>query len=152
VRGEPAAVRVQHDDPAGEQLAEHRRDVVHAAAVQHHPHEPVVRGRGLGDVLVRGGQGDQRRGRRRLPARLHQRHGRQRGQRPEQRHLVPAEWPGGAVGHEEHADEAAADQQGRTADRDQALLADRRVDLGRVPEALVRGVVGAPVRAVGLGN
>ena len=56
----------------------------------------------------------------------------------------------GPVRREQHADELVADQQRRAADPDQPLVVDRRVDLAGVPELLVRGVVGAPVRAAGL--
>ena len=82
---------------------------------------------------------------------LHQRHRGERGQRAEQRHLVA----GGTARRLRLAANStptncAVDQQRGAADRDQALLADGGVDLGGVPEPLVGGVVGGPVRPAGL--
>ena len=150
MRGDPLPVRVEHGHPAAEQLAQHGGDVVHAAAGEHDVGEPVVGLRCLLDGRVGVGELGERDGRLRGPSGLQERDGGQRGERPEQRHLGAVERAAGAVGGEEHPDELAVDQQRGATDRDQPLLLDGAVDLGRVRVALVGGVVGRPVRAAGL--
>ena len=140
------AVGVQHQQRAAEHVGHRGGDVLHAAAAQHQVGHPVVR---------RGGPLHRRRCARRIDrlavvssssaARvscssraLSIATAACAASDAEQRHLVPGERPVAAVGGEQHADHPRAEPQRHAEDRDQPLLADRRVDLAGVLEPGVR--------------
>ena len=122
-------------DRAAQQLGEFGGDLGHPAAAQHQFGEPVVREHGqLGvpALFAQRGVGvletDQRGpGLGQQPG-VVQRDGGVRGQRGQQRDLVPGEVVPAPVGGEQHADHLRAALERHPQDRDQALVADRGVD------------------------
>lgn len=152
-------VALQHEHRAAQHVHDHLADVGHARAAHHQVGHPVV---GLGgafhrvaarpDHLVGGAQllqggaglGEQ-------PG-VVDRHRRVGGQRAEQRHLLLGERVVAAVRGEQHPDRPGAQPHRHPEDGDQPLFGDRGVDLGGVPELVVRQVGAGGVGHPGLGD
>ena len=110
--GQQPALRVQRQQRAAEHLGHRGRHVLHAAAAQHQRGHPVVRRRGpLDRARCAPGWSCWPPTARPAPPRVSveqpggvDRDRGVRGQRDQQRHLLPGERPVGAVGREQHAD------------------------------------------------